>query len=187
MNTFSIFYSPEILSVIVSDHLCIGANKKRKMVEGQSKGRNAYFYSTLSQFVPQQHYGDLQFYIHLSGERSISIEAFTAMGKYFHFPIWKRKWSKHILFSSDNGIHSESQWASMCIVISHLGETSNVNNVRSAMPEYLWWTREPEICWGWQASLQAGFPEEWNCFRQQPLTGETHQGYFTERVTCVFS
>ena len=156
---FSIFYSPKILSVIVSDHLCIGANKKRKMVEGQSKGRNAYFYSTLSQFVPQQHYGDLQFYIHLSGERSISIEAFTAMGKYFHFPIWKRKWSKHILFSSDNGIHSESQWgASMCIVISHLGETSNVNNVRSAMPEYLWWTREPEICWGWQASLQAGFP-----------------------------
>ena len=184
---FSIFYSPEIFS----DHLCIGANRKRKMVEGRSKGRNAYFYSTPSQFVPQQHYGDLQckFYIHLSGDRSISIEAFTAMGKYFHFPIWKRKWSKHILFSSDNGIHSESQWgASMCIVISHLGETSNVTNECEISYARIPLVDEgAEISWGWQASLQAGFPEEWNCFKQQPLTGETHQGYFTERVSCVSS
>ena len=184
---FSIFYSQEIWSVIVSDHLCIGANKKRKMVEGQSKGRNAYFYSTLSQFVPQQHYGDLQckFYIHLSGDRSISIEAFTAMGKYFHFPIWKRKWSKHILFSSDNGIHSESQIvASMCIVISHLAaevkcDQCEISCVFSLAARMLLVDEGGRDL----LRLSSWFPQRAETVLSSLLPSP--QGCFTETVTCI--
>lgn len=95
---------------------------KEKTVEEwglRAKGRNAYLW-----FQPKPIcstialWGFTNTWVVIT-QRNLSMEAFTGMGKYFHFKIWK--WSKHILFSSDNGIHSESQWdASICIVRSHL-------------------------------------------------------------------
>ena len=159
---------------------------KGKIVEGwglRAKGRNAYFW-----FQPKPIcstialWGFTNTWVVIT-QRDLSMEAFTVMGKYFHFQIWK--WSKHILFSSDNGIHSESQIvASMCIVISHLAaevkcDQCEISCVFSLAARMLLVDEGGRDL----LRLSSWFPQRAETVLSSLLPSP--QGCFTETVTCI--